>query len=76
MKNNWIIALFGLSLYFLVMTVLYTIINLDPENTLPKSLEVFAPFVVLSGFFIFLIGAMLVALAIFNHFYPRHYASM
>ena len=65
MKNNWIIVLFGFSLFLLVMTVLHTLIFLTPEG-LKGNLEVFAPFIVLSGFFIFLIGAMLVALSFYR----------
>jgi hypothetical protein len=65
MKNNSIIALFGLSLFFLVMSVLYTIIFLVPKN-LSETLQVFAPLVVFTGFFIFLIGAFLVAMSIYK----------
>ena len=65
MKQNWVIVLSGLSLFFLVMAVLYSIILLAPEGA-PGFLSIFVPFVVFSGFFIFLVGAMLVALSIFK----------
>lgn len=65
MKQNQIIALFGLRLLFLVMAVLYSIIFLAPEGA-PGLLRVFVPLVVFTGFFIFLIGAALVALSIFK----------
>lgn len=64
MKNNWVVILFGLSLFFLVMSVFYTIIVANPD--VDKIPEVFVPFVMLSGFFIFLIGAVLVALGLFK----------
>ena len=62
MKNNWVIILFGLSLFFLVMSIFYTIIVANPD--VDKIPEVFAPFIILSGFFIFLIGAVLFALGL------------
>ena len=65
MKNNWIIALFGFSLFFLVMAVLYSMIYSAPIN-LPDILQIFFPLVIFSGFFIFLVGAALVALSIFK----------
>ncbi|VVB77870.1 Uncharacterised protein [uncultured archaeon] len=65
MKQSWVTILFGLSLFFLVMSVLYFIISLAPKGE-PDFLGMFAPFVILSGLFIFLIGAMLVALSIFK----------
>jgi len=65
MKQNWVIILFGLSLFFLVMAVLYSVIFLAPEGA-PKFLQMFVPLVVFTGFFIFLIGAVLVALSIFR----------
>jgi len=61
-KNNLIIGLFGISLFFLVMSVLYFVIYSNIE----KDFVVFMPFIVLSGLFIFLVGAILVALAISN----------
>lgn len=67
MKQNSIIILFGLSLFFLVMAVLYSLLSLAPEGA-PDFLQVFVPLVVLSGFFIFLVGAVLVALAVFKWF--------
>lgn len=70
MKNIGIIALFGFSLFFLVMAVLYSIIYLAPKN-LSETLQIFAPLVVFSGFFIFLIGAILVALSIFKMLSPN-----
>jgi hypothetical protein len=65
MKNNQIIILFGFSLFFLVMVVLYSVIFLAPKN-LKEGMQIFAPLVVFSGFFIFLIGAMLVALSLYK----------
>lgn len=65
MRQNWVAALFGLSLFFLVIAVFYSFINIIPTET-PDYLQIFIPFIVLSGFFIFQIGAMLVALSIFK----------
>jgi len=64
MKQNLVALLFGLSLFFLVMAVLYSIILLAPEPE--EFLQIFVPLVVFTGFFIFLIGAVLVALSIFK----------
>jgi len=66
MKNNWIIVLFGLSLFFLVLSVLYTMMFVFPENDVENRFQIFIPLVVFSGFFIFLIAAMLVALSLYN----------
>jgi len=65
MKQNWVTLLFGFSLFFLVMTVLYAVIFLAPKGE-PDFLGIFVPLVIFSGFFIFLIGAMLVALSVFR----------
>ena len=70
MKNNNIIILFGFSLFFLVMAVLYSIIFLAPKN-LNEGMQIFVPLVVFSGFFIFLIAAMLVALSIYQILQPK-----
>jgi len=63
----FILALSGLILFFLVMSVLYTIIFLSYITPL-DFLEAFRPLIFLTGFFIFLIGAILIALAIFRGF--------
>lgn len=64
MKN----FLLGLTLFFLVVTVLYGVIGLQP---LQPKLQVLIPLVVFSGFFIFLVAAMLVALTIFEYLKER-----
>jgi len=65
MKQNLVTILFGLSSFFLVLSVLYSILFIVPDFE-HSSLGVFIPLVVFTGFFIFLIGAMLVALSIFK----------
>ena len=47
MKNNWIIALFGLSLFFLVMSVFYAVVYAAPKG-LQGMYQAFAPFVELT----------------------------
>jgi polyferredoxin len=64
-KNVYILATLGLILFFLVMMVLYVILSLSFINPL-DFLEAFVPLIVFSGFFIFLIGAILLALSIFK----------
>jgi hypothetical protein len=65
MRQNLAALLFGLSLFFLVLSVIYSIMFLAPKGE-PDFLGIFIPFVVFSGFFIFLIGAILVALSLFK----------
>ncbi len=65
MKQYWVSLLFGLILFFLVMSVIYSVMFLAPKGDL-KFMGIFVPFIVFSGFFIFLIGAILVALSIFK----------
>lgn len=62
-----ILAVLGLILFFLVLSVLYFIIYLSGIYKL-VSLQAFVPFIVFTGFFIFLIGAILLALSIFKAF--------
>ncbi len=57
MKN----LVLGLTLFFFVMTVLYTVLYLQPDS------QVLIPLIVFCGFFIFLIASMLVALSIFEY---------
>lgn len=73
LENNLVVGLFAVGLFFLVISVFYTIISLSDiirENNLDlaNSLQVFAPLVVLTGFFIFLVAAMLLALSLFRVF--------
>ena len=62
MRRNITLALTGFTLFFLVMTVLYTILVFTQSE--PQRLIPFFPLIVFSGFFIFLIGAILLALSI------------
>lgn len=64
MRKNFILGLMGITLFFLVLSVLYVFIRYTNDNS--NILAPFIPLVVLSGFFIFLVGAFLVALAIFR----------
>lgn len=63
MKNK-ILFLLGITIFFLVLCVLYLVILLSQYNQ--DFLFIFAPFVFLSGFFIFLIAAFLVAMSVSN----------
>lgn len=64
-KSSIILVMLGLVLFFLVLSVLYIMISIS--NIIPlEFIQAFMPFVVLCGFFIFLIGAMLIAFAIFK----------
>jgi len=66
-NNDIIIFLLGLILFFLVLSVIYSMFAISGGmDSKLKEFEVFAPLVVFSGFFTFLIGAMLVALFIFE----------
>lgn len=68
MKNNeinLIIMLFSLILFFLVLSVIYLIISIS-ENLDQSYLKIYIPFVVFSGFFIFLVAANLLSLVIFR----------
>jgi hypothetical protein len=70
LKNtDAIIVLLGLILFFLVLSVIYSmfIISGGVDSNF-KAFQVFIPLIVFTGFFIFLIGAMLIALAIFRRF--------
>ena len=64
-NNNLILGLLGLILFFLVVAVIYLVI-LVSQNTSFKEYQAFMPLIVFSGFFIFLIGAILLALSIFR----------
>jgi hypothetical protein len=66
-NNAPILAMLGLILFFLVIAVLYLII-LVSETTPVKDFQGFMPLIVFSGFFIFLIGAILFSLSIFKAF--------
>ena len=66
-KDNFILGLFGMILFFLVISVIYIMILIS-ELTSLKEFQIFMPLIVFSGFFIFLIGAMLLALSIFKAF--------
>jgi len=64
MGRNLIMGIAGLTLFFLVLTVLYTlfVIGGEPDEILLS----FAPFVFLSGLFIFIIGAILLGTSIYR----------
>jgi hypothetical protein len=64
-KNIFIPGLLGLVLFFLVISVIYVFINISilDQNF---DLQFLMPLIVFSGFFIFLVAAMLVSLTIFN----------
>lgn len=61
-KTNIILFLLGVTLFFMVMTFLYSIIIYTENN--PDILAPFIPLIVFSGFLIFLIGAILLSLSI------------
>ena len=62
MRKNVILGLAGLTLFFLVISVFYIFVIYTERN--PDVLKPFIPFVIFSGFFIFLIGAILLALSL------------
>jgi hypothetical protein len=63
--NNLIIGMLGIILFLLVISVLHIFLLFNKVIEI-NNLQVLIPFVVFTGFFIFLIGAMLIALAIFK----------
>lgn len=54
----------GLMLFFMVMTVLYFMISLPQEISF--EFQALIPLIVFTGFLIFLVAAILIALAIFS----------
>ena len=64
-NNNFILGFFGIVLFFLVISVLYLTIFLSDTIEF-MGLQFFMPLIVLTGFFIFLVAAMLLALSIFR----------
>lgn len=62
--KKYVGLILGLTLFFMVMTVLYLMISLPQQATF--AFQALIPLIVLSGFFIFLIAAMLIALALFS----------
>jgi len=66
-NNNFISGFLGIVLFFLVMSVLYILISLSIVYQF-NELQFMIPFIVLSGFFIFLVAAILLALSIFKGF--------
>ncbi len=66
-NNNFILGFLGIVLFFLVVSVLYIVIFLSDIMGV-NNFQFIMPFVVLSGFFIFLVGAMLLALSIYRAF--------
>ncbi|MBS3075675.1 hypothetical protein J4429_04415 [Candidatus Pacearchaeota archaeon] len=67
-NNSSVLALLGLIIFFLVISVIYSIISISGSFKVEEQFQIFMPLVVFTGFFIFLIGAMLIALAIFKKF--------
>ena len=68
-NNSSVLAVFGLILFFLVLSVIYSMISISGNlDSSFKELQIFMPLIVFTGFFIFLIGAMLIALTIFRRF--------
>ncbi|MEK6859654.1 MAG: hypothetical protein AABX54_02455 [Nanoarchaeota archaeon] len=65
--NNLVTGLFGIVLFLLVISVFYIITFLS-EIIIVNDLQAFIPLVVFTGFFIFLVAAMLLALALFRAF--------
>ncbi|MDD5193084.1 MAG: hypothetical protein PHF67_00705 [Candidatus Nanoarchaeia archaeon] len=65
-NNLGVLALLGLILFFLVLSVIYSMISISGSLKIEEQFQTFMPLIVFSGFFIFLIGAMLVALVIFK----------
>jgi fucose 4-O-acetylase-like acetyltransferase len=66
MRKNDILILTGFCLFFLVMSVFYFMISFAGNDDKVNPIAPFMPFVVLSGFFIFLIAAFIIALTIFK----------
>lgn len=64
-NTDAIIILLGLILFFVVISVIYLMISIS-GNLNFSYFQIYMPLIVFSGFFIFLIGAVLIALAIFN----------
>ncbi len=64
-NTDMITALLGLILFFLVISVIYSMISISGSLKF-NYIQVYMPFIVFSGFFIFLIGAMLIGLVIFR----------
>jgi hypothetical protein len=65
-NNNLILGLFGVTLFFLVVSVLYFTMFFS-ETIEKNNLDIFMPLVVLTGLFIFLVAAMFVAMSIFRN---------
>ena len=62
MKENKILLLLGFILFTLVLSVIYLMMLIEIMSPdLLKDVQMFAPLMVFTGFFIFLIGACLVA---------------
>ncbi len=69
LKNiDIIVVLLGLILFFLVLSVIYLMISISGSFKVEEQFQIYMPLVVFSGFFIFLVAAMLLALAIFRRF--------
>jgi hypothetical protein len=66
-NNNFVLGLLGVVLFFLVISVLYIFIFLSNVIML-ADLQFLVLLVVFSGFFIFLVAAMLLALSIYRAF--------
>ena len=66
-NNNFILGFLGIVLFFLVISVLYVFIFLSIEFQF-NELDFMIPLIVLSGFFIFLVAAILLALFIYGAF--------
>jgi hypothetical protein len=63
MKNSKVSLILGIVLFFLVISVIYFGMFLQSQvPLLMDKLQILAPLVIFTGFFLFLIGAVLVAL--------------
>jgi hypothetical protein len=69
-NNNFILGFLGIVLFFLVISVLYIFFFLSLKLQI-NDFQFMMPLVILTGFFIFLVGAILVALAISRRFIRR-----
>ena len=65
--NNFILGFLGIVLFFLVISVLYIFIFISDIIKF-NNLQFFMPLIIFTGFFIFLVAAMLLALSIFKTF--------
>jgi uncharacterized integral membrane protein len=65
-RKTKILGLIGILLFVVVLLVLYLIILIGQNIQEEINLEYLAPLVIFTGFFIFLVGSVLVGLSIFK----------